>query len=323
MKPCSIKHHFLQGSGIHCSCGLPFESINHLAYHISSEPVHVDLKPGRCAFLATWYRHVETSDKSRTETFDSNCYGPHTRFIFRSADDVRNGSLPLPTAYRLPHSGEDSLSIWLFRSNQDRTETPVLKGSKKSTLLERYQERHRIFGMDSHIITITFAALARIFLKIISSSLRTASPSLPADDHNVAPCSVMITAMALDELAVATSSGRRGNVVSMNDSDLEHLAHLCVAAELFEFDVRISNAHIETVSQLYELSFPATPQLGVECHAVIAGYWLRFDSHELCEAFLRYRQGFDVGLARRCLSHPSIDHGPKPSGSGGVNGVTN
>jgi hypothetical protein len=110
-------------------------------------------------------------------------------------------------------------------------------------MVERHQEHHRIVGMKSDIITITFAAPVRIFPATISSSLRTASPSLPADDYNVLPCSVMTTAMALDELAVAASSGRRGNVVSMNDSltsDLEHLAHLCVAAEPFDFDVRIA-----------------------------------------------------------------------------------
>jgi hypothetical protein len=88
MKPCSITHHYLQGDGIYCSRGLPFESIYHLAYHVSSESVHVNPKSGRCASLATWYRHVETSDKSRTETFDSGCYGPHTGFIFRFADEL-------------------------------------------------------------------------------------------------------------------------------------------------------------------------------------------------------------------------------------------
>jgi hypothetical protein len=304
-KPCSIIHHFLQGVGIYCSCGLPFESLYHLGYHAFNEPTHVDLEPGRCASLASWYQHVKTSDKMRAGT--SN-YGQNTRFIFRSVDDVRKGSLPLPTAYKLPHSGEDPMSVWLLRSNQDQTGTPNLEDSKESTLAERRQEHQKIFGVDSGIITIIFSASARIFPTIISPLLNTACPSLLADDQNVLPCSVMAAGMALGELAIAASSGRKGNVVGMDDSltsDLEHLAQLCIAAEPFDFNILISNVHIKILSQLHALSFPPEAQLHVECHAATGGYWLLFDSHELWKAILRYRPGLDVGLAYQHLFYPS------------------
>jgi hypothetical protein len=53
MESFSRTQHFLQGDEVYCLCGLPFESIYHLAYHVLNEPQHLDLQPGRCTSLAS------------------------------------------------------------------------------------------------------------------------------------------------------------------------------------------------------------------------------------------------------------------------------
>jgi hypothetical protein len=58
---CSCTWHFNQGHGIYCPCGLPSESLYHLAYHVDNKPDHVDhvdLEAGRCVSLSLWYQHT-------------------------------------------------------------------------------------------------------------------------------------------------------------------------------------------------------------------------------------------------------------------------
>ena len=79
--------------------------------------------------------------------------------------------------------------------------------------------------------------------------------------------SMTVWAFVLDMMEVAASTGRRGNIVAVQDSftcDIVHFAECCAYAKPFDFDIILLTS--ELTALLTALNFEASSSL---CHCLL------------------------------------------------------
>ena len=313
---CSTPDHFLRGDGVYCPCGLPFESIYHLADHVQresdqGESDHPILDPTcQRLSLSEFLRCVQClrfQDHRRPLLSDPASYSASTFFMFRDSTAVLKKTLPMPEYTRIPYLSDSTKAncVWTWRETEQRRYISTDKDVGYSAI---YHEHHTVFGLsDTDLLIVAFYARSRDTPLVPSRTTGPLWKEITADaaGSKSIRTSAIVTALILDILQVNAARGFKGSVITCQDSltcDLIHLGELCTTAKPFDLDIKIMDAEIAIIRTESErakkpIGFPpSTKRADIKCFKVATGFWFRFDSHALGEAISVYSQTPDCEI---------------------------
>lgn len=297
-------YHYLMGHGLYCPCGRPFRSLQHLAFHVMTHPIHVS--SGESGTIKISQFHPPTYGISLFDwCLDTVLLHAHhvdkSTWIYRSAQQVSTKDHIFAEKSReFSVAGDQPYYIWLDRTSARYTDDEDDGAQFSSVATAIYEHLQFCDGIFRPV------AIARVK---IQSRIFPLLPCPPTAKFMLECINEMIDWPSDDafywtsQLATALSNLSKwpnykpvvGTIADGFTSCLPALALFCLTNLPFYFDCLIQATEVKRLqytvgTHLFRMFFTAA----LNCRAVTLevkpySIWFRFDSVKLGRAIIQER----------------------------------